>query len=296
MFENPTQRRLGWLDVVLICVLLLGVAWIIYRVETRLVYNWNWGMIPGYFWFLDPITGQWRSNMLLQGLLTTIRMTIWASIIALIVGTLMAIARISPLPSVAWLARTYVELVRNLPPLVFIFIFFFFLSTPISNQLGLADWARALEGTQRSIVTFLFGPPNLFANFITGTICLALFEAAYVTEIIRAGIQNVGRGQWEASTALGLNRWRTLRLVILPQAIRRILPPLTGQMISLIKDSSIVSLISVQELTFTGQQISVATRRVFEVWLTVAALYFVLCFSLSIVSRRLEARFRRADR
>ena len=293
----PTsRRRIGWLDVVLLLALAGAVLWIVHRVDTRLVYTWNWGMIPGYFLFVDEATGQWRSNMLLDGLMTTIRMAIWASLIALVVGTAMAMARISTLPSVRWLARTYVELVRNLPPLVFIFIFFFFLSTPISNQLGLADWARGLEGTQRAVVTFLFGPPNLFANFVTGTICLALFEAAYVTEIIRAGIQNVGRGQWEASTALGLSRWRTLRLVVLPQAVRKILPPLTGQMISLIKDSSIVSLISVQELTFTGQQISVATRKVFEVWLTVAALYFVLCFSLSLLSRKLEERFRRADR
>ncbi|MFW5681011.1 MAG: amino acid ABC transporter permease [Pseudomonadota bacterium] len=296
MIPTPHRRRIGWLDVVLLTALAAAFLWVLHRIDTRLVYDWNWGMIPGYFLFVDETTGEWRTNMLLDGLFTTIRMAIWASIIALVVGTAMAMARISTLPSVRWLARTYVELVRNLPPLIFIFIFFFFLSTPISNQLGLADWARQLEGPPRAVVTFLFGPPNLFANFVTGTICLALFEAAYVTEIVRAGIQNIARGQWEASTALGLTRRQTLRLVILPQAVRKILPPLTGQMISLIKDSSIVSLISVQELTFTGQQISVATRKVFEVWLTVAALYFVLCFGLSLLSRHLEARFRRADR
>lgn len=294
MLQKPVLGRLTVLDLVLVVLLLAAALWVWWRVETRLVYNWNWGIIPGYFLFFDEETGRWQSNLLLQGLVTTLRMTLWASLLALVVGTLLAIARISAWPSLRWLSRTYVELVRNIPPLIFIFIFYFFLSGPITELLGIADWARGLEGWQRSVVTVLFGPTNLFANFITGTICLALFEAAYVAEIVRAGIDNIAKGQWEASKALGLNRRQTLRLVILPQAVRRILPPLTGQLISLVKDSSIVSLISVQELTFSGQQISVATRKVFEIWLTVAALYFVVCFALSLLSRHLERRFGRA--
>lgn len=294
MLQKPVLGRLTVLDLVLVMLLLAAALWVWWRVETRLVYDWNWGIIPGYFLFVDEETGRWQSNLLLQGLVTTLRMTLWASLLALVIGTLLAVARISTWPSLRWLSRTYVELVRNIPPLIFIFIFYFFLSGPITELLGIADWARGLEGWQRSVVTVLFGPTNLFANFVTGTICLALFEAAYVAEIVRAGIDNIAKGQWEASKALGLNRRQTLRLVILPQAVRRILPPLTGQLISLVKDSSIVSLISVQELTFSGQQISVATRKVFEIWLTVAALYFVICFALSLLSRHLERRFGRA--
>ncbi len=294
MLSRPLVGRLTGLDLILLALILAMLGWVWWRVETRLVYDWNWGMIPGYFLFFEAESGRWRSNMLLDGLVTTLRMTVWASLIALVVGAVLALGRISTWPSLRWLARTYVELVRNIPPLIFIFIFYFFLSGPITELLGIADWARGLEGTGRAVVTALFGPTNLFANFITGTVCLALFEAAYVAEIIRAGIENVARGQWEASRSLGLHRWQTLRLVVLPQALRRIVPPLTGQLISLVKDSSIVSLISVQELTFSGQQISVATRKVFEIWLTVAALYFVICFTLSLVSRRLERRLGRS--
>ncbi len=287
------RRRPTLLDVVLVLLLAAALYWLWQRLQTELVYNWNWGIIPGYFLFIDADTGTWRTNLLLDGLLTTVRMTIWAGILALVLGTLLAIARISTWPSIRWLARTYVELVRNTPPLIFIFIFFFFLSGPLVELFGIADWARELSGFWRAFVELLFGPANLFANFVTGTICLALFEAAYVGEIIRAGIQSISRGQWEAGQSLGLSRRQSLRLVVLPQAVRRILPPLTGQLISLVKDSSIVSLISVQELTFAGQQISVATRKVFEIWLTVAALYFAICFTLSLVSRQLERRFGR---
>jgi polar amino acid transport system permease protein len=294
MLQRSVLGRLTVLDVVLLALIAAALGWLWYRVETQLVYTWNWGIIPEYFLFWDAEAGTWRTNMLLEGLLTTIRMTLWASVIALVVGTLVAVARISTWPSLRWLARTYVELVRNIPPLIFIFIFYFFLSGPVTDLLGVSDWARGLDGWREAVVTVLFGPTNLFANFVTGTVCLALFEAAYVAEIIRAGIANIPKGQWEAANALGLSRWRTLRLVVLPQAVVRILPPLTGQMISLIKDSSMVSLISVQELTFSGQQISVATRKVFEIWLTVAGLYFVLCFTLSTISRVLERRMARA--
>lgn len=294
MLQRSVLGRLTVLDFVLLALIAAAIGWLWYRVETQLVYTWNWGIIPEYFLFWDEEAGTWRTNMLLEGLVTTIRMTLWASVLSLVVGTVVAVARISTWPSLRWLARTYVELVRNIPPLIFIFIFYFFLSGPVTELLGVSDWARGLDGWREAVVTVLFGPTNLFANFVTGTVCLALFEAAYVAEIIRAGIANIPKGQWEAANALGLSRWRTLRLVVLPQAVVRILPPLTGQMISLIKDSSMVSLISVQELTFSGQQISVATRKVFEIWLTVAALYFVLCFTLSTVSRVLERRMARA--
>jgi len=294
MLHRSVLGRLTGLDLVLLALIAAALGWLWYRVETQLVYTWNWGMIPGYFLFWDDDAGAWRTNMLLDGLLTTIRMTVWASVLALVVGTVVAVARISTWPSLRWLARTYVELVRNIPPLIFIFIFYFFLSGPVTDLLGLSAWARGLEGWHETAVVVLFGPTNLFANFVTGTLSLALFEAAYVAEIIRAGIANIPKGQWEAANALGLSRWRTLRLVVLPQAVRRILPPLTGQMISLVKDSSMVSLISVQELTFSGQQISVATRKVFEIWLTVAGLYFVLCFTLSTLSRALERRMARS--
>ncbi len=120
-----------------------------------------------------------------------------------------------------------------------------------------------------------------------------MFEGAYVTEIVRAGIEAVPKGQWEAARALGMHPGQVMGEVVLPQAIQKMIPPLAGQFISLIKDSSLISLISIQEMTFTGTELAVSSGRVFEVWLTVAALYFLLCFGLSRLFRRLERRLSR---
>jgi polar amino acid transport system permease protein len=127
-------------------------------------------------------------------------------------------------------------------------------------------------------------------------LCLALFEGAYITEIVRAGIQSVSKGQWEAARAIGLSPMNVLRDVILPQALRNILPPLAGQFISLIKDSAIVSLISIQELTFLATEVAASTTRVFETWILVGAMYFVLCYSFALLFGWLERRAARSRR
>ena len=121
-------------------------------------------------------------------------------------------------------------------------------------------------------------------------ICLSLFSGAYVTEIVRAGIQSIPRAQIEAGASIGLSRWKIMRLVVLPQALQRVIPPLAGQFIILIKDSSLVSLISIQELTFYALDIAVSTTRVFEVWIFVGALYFVICYACALAFDWLERR------
>lgn len=113
-------------------------------------------------------------------------------------------------------------------------------------------------------------------------ITLGLFQGAYIAEIVRAGIQSIDDGQWEASRAIGLNRWQQMRCVILPQAIRKMLPPLANEFINTIKYSSIVSVISIQELTFQGMQVMASTQVTIEVWIIITIMYLLLCFSLSL--------------
>jgi polar amino acid transport system permease protein len=122
---------------------------------------------------------------------------------------------------------------------------------------------------------------------------LALFEGAYIGEIVRAGINNVESGQWEAGRALGMKRWQLLHNIVLPQAFQRMIPPLAGQAISTIKDSAIVSVISIQELTFQGMELMAATYLTFEVWISVTVLYFLLTYTCSWLAGRLERRLRR---
>ena len=141
----------------------------------------------------------------------------------------------------------------------------------------------------------LFAPVSRFTQFLSAVVTIAAFEGAYITEIIRAGIESVERGQREAAYALGLSWLDQMRLIILPQALKRILPALAGQFISTIKDSAIVAAISIQELTYQGMQLAVSTHFTFEVWLMVAVLYLVLTLTLSLGVSRLEKKLRQSD-
>jgi polar amino acid transport system permease protein len=179
-------------------------------------------------------------------------------------------------------------LIRNTPPLVLIFIFYFFVSDQLMPVLGVQSLAEEAPPAVQELLTVLLAPPSTLPAFLSALITLSLFEGAYITEIVRAGIQSVENGQWEASAALGLSRSRQLIHVIGPQAIRRILPPLSGQFISTIKDSAIVSVISIQELTFQGMELMAATYLTFEIWITITLLYLLLTLSCSLAVEQLE--------
>lgn len=284
------RARFGVLDAVLLAVVIGGLGWLAWRAGTALNYRWDFGPVWGFVIRHDEARG-WVANLLLQGLLTTLRVSFWAAIVAAAVGTLMGIARASSALLPRLIAGAYVETIRNIPPLVFIFVFYFFVTSQIVPAIGLEAWVRRQDPGTLAVIELLFGPPQFASAVIAAILCLGLFEGAYVAEIVRGGIQAIPRGQWEASRALGLPPVATLRRVILPQAVARVVPPLAGQAISLVKDSSIISLISIQDLAFLGSEVAATTGRVFETWLLVAFFYFVVCAALSAVATRLERRF-----
>ena len=285
--------RWGWLDTLLLLALLTLIVYLGYRVSIGLEYRWNWQVIPQYLVRRDS-DGSWVANMLLLGLLTTVRLSFWSLLLALPFGVMAGLLRISPHLFNRLLGGTYVTLLRNLPPLVLIFIFFFFISDQILPQLNIGMRLYAAPDWVQTLVPVLVAPIDQIETFVAAAFTLALFEGAYVAEIVRAGINSIEEGQWEAARALGMRHWQILRQVILPQALQRMIPPLTGQAISTIKDSAIVAVISVQELTFQGLELMAATYLTFEVWLTVTALYFLLTYSCSSLAGRLELRMRRA--
>ncbi|MBI1245508.1 MAG: ABC transporter permease subunit [Alphaproteobacteria bacterium] len=289
----PRGRRFGLVDAVVLALVVVAAIYVVWRAQTVLRYNWNWAPVWGFVIRYDPARDAWIPNLILSGLWTTIRMSLWAAIFAAIIGAAMGIARVSTSLFLRLVSRSYVELVRNVPPLVFVFVVYFFLTSQIVPVLGLDVWARSAAPATRATIDFLLGPTQYLPALASAVACLALFEGAYVTEIVRGGIESIDRGQWEASRALGFTRWKCLRLVVLPQAIQRTLPPLAGQFISLVKDSSIVSLISIQDLTFLGNEVAATTTRVFEAWIIVAVLYFSLCYALSRLFARLETRLGR---
>lgn len=280
------------LDAVVIAGALAALGALAIRANTVLDHRWNWSVIPTYLVRTEPVTGDWAPNLLLQGLFTTMRLAVWSLLIGTVVGTIVAAMRVSGRPALRWLARGFVELVRNTPPIVLIFVMYFFVSSQVMPGLGLDRALRAAPESVREIVFVLLATPERINDFLAGLACLGLLAGAYMTEVIRAGLQSVPASQIEAGRALGLRGWAIFRKIVLPPAVRNVLPAMAGQFIVSIKDSSLVALISIQELTYMSSEVSSTTRRFFEVWLFTAALYFGVCFTCSMLFRTLERRWK----
>ena len=274
-------------DVALLLLVLGGLGWIVFQAATSLRYAWNWSVVPQFILRHDADAG-WVPNLLLIGVFNTLRLAFWGILGAIPIGILVALARLSRDRFFRVIGGFYVELVRNTPALVLLFILYFFVSSRITPLLGIDAWLNQAGPVGRAIVNIAFAPPQLAVAFVSGAICLAIFEGAFVAEIFRAGILSIERGQWEAGEALGLSRFRVLRTIILPQAISRSLPPLATQFIALVKESAIVSIVSIQELAFMANEVAVSSGRIFEIWITASILYFLMCGSLSLLFDRME--------
>ena len=308
----------------LLVVILLGLAVALWVATQRVHYEWRWSRVPQYFAYLaeapqtapaagtvvkissagadsqveiapdhggPPITvtvetdtlkvangarvgedaeigavRHWQVGPLTRGLWVTIWISFVSGFIGLVIGLITGLCRISKNPTLRGLAVFYIELIRGTPLLVQIFIFYFFIGTVLN-----------LDRT------------------VAGIGALALFVGAYTAEIIRAGIQSIPKGQTEAARSLGMSAAETMVYIVLPQAFKRVLPPLAGQFISLIKDSSLVSVIAITDLTKSGREIITSSFATFEIWFTVALLYLVVTSVLSQLLFWLERRFARSD-
>lgn len=214
---------------------------------------------------------QWEIGILLQGLWLTLKVSVVAIVFGVLIGMVAGLARVSANPAFKWSSIAYIELIRGSPLLVQIFIWYFVLGTLINSIL-------AKNGLDQI-------PPLWY-----GVAAMATFAGAYVAEIVRAGIQSIHRGQNEAARSLGMSYPQAMIHVILPQAIRRILPPLAGEFISLIKDSSLLGIIAIRELTKATREIVTVSLQAFEMWFICALLYLILTFSLSMCVKYLERR------
>ena len=318
---NATEKTWPWR--LLLVVILLGVAAGTWGAIKKIDYKWRWYRVPQYFLYLAedaqkiPFDGtvssivengktsqvtllsetaeevmvtvdadlmevsegeelfegdivgfvkNWRLGPLMMGLWTTLWLSAISSVFALFLGLATGLARVSKNFTLRGLAMIYVECIRGTPLLVQIFIAYFFLGTVF----------------------------NLSRN-VCGVGALALFAGAYVAEIVRAGIQAIPKGQMEASRSLGMTALQTMKDIILPQAFKKILPPLSGQFISLIKDSSLVSVIAITDLTKSGREIITSTFATFEVWLVVAAMYLLVTSLLSQIVFYMERRLAVSD-
>ncbi|PMO76392.1 amino acid ABC transporter permease [Vibrio splendidus] len=284
---KPWYQRLNLLDGVLLAVMCVFAGWLYYSSAVGINYQWRWEDAFTLI-FIPPSQGS--IPYFFQGLIATLRLSLWSMVLALSFGTLLGVARHSKIAFFKTPALIFIQLVRNIPPLVFVFIFYFFVSNQLIPLLGLESILREHNGEINAVQDFLFGPANLWENLASGVICIGLLSSAYIAEVIRAGLEGIPKGQWEAADSLGLSALSKYRFVVGPQVLTAITPPLAGQAISLVKDTSIVSLISIQEMTFVGTEMANSSGLIFEIWLIVGFVYFALCFALSRLFKVIEQR------
>lgn len=202
-----------------------------------------------------------------QGFWLTLIIAVLSLIFSLLIGALTAIAQQSRVLVVSYLAKTYVQIIRGTPLLVQIYFFYYIIGTA-------------------------YGVSN---RYVAGALILSIFEGAYISEIIRGGLESIDSQQYEIANAIGLTSLQTSRLVTFPILMSHILPALAGQFASIIKDSSLLSVIAVIELTQTTQEISAQNFRMFENYFFLGFLYFVMTFTVSMITRWLERIYKHAD-
>jgi glutamate/aspartate transport system permease protein len=210
-------------------------------------------------------------DYLWKGFLYTVELTAIASIGGLFFGTLLALARLSPIKPLALFAAGYVNLMRSIP-LVLVLFWFFFLMPQVLQLVNGGDRPPQIGAERTAIITFI------------------MFEAAYFCEIMRAGIQSISKGQVHSAYALGLTYGQAMRLVILPQAFRNMIPILLTQTIILFQDTSLVYVISATDFTGAASKIAQRDGRLIEMYLFVAVVYFVLCYTLSVGVKHLQKK------
>lgn len=261
--SRSPRFQLGDLPVfsVALYVLIIGsIIWGAYAGAQSMGYNWQWYRMPQYFYRLTDDGFQWGEIVI--GLVKTLQLSFVAFVLATMIGLVVALLRMSGLIVGTAVAIGFLEFARNMPILVLLYLFY-----------------------------YVLGPVFGFDRFTASILCLAVFHGALISEILRAGIQAVARGQWEAAKTIGMSTTQTYRYIVLPQSVRFMLPPMTGEVVHLVKSSAIVSVIAVAELTTIGRNIISDTYMSFEVWFTIAAVYMVVTLILSIGVGRLEKKY-----
>jgi polar amino acid transport system permease protein len=229
----------------------LAAVSVFYFAFGQLTYHWAWSSVAVY-WY-----------KFLQGWVLTVLISLAALVTSFSIGVLFALAQRSSLLLLRYLSKMYVEVVRGTPLLVQILIFFYVVADAFKIQ----------------------------SRYLVGILILSFFSGAYICEIVRSGIEGIGKSQIDSARAIGLTRLQTYRHVIFPQATRQILPALAGQFASLIKDSSLLSIISISEFTLNAQEVNAYTYSTLESYIPLAIGYLILTLPLSLWTRFLERKF-----
>jgi polar amino acid transport system permease protein len=233
-------------------LLFILISLSIYFMFSNITYNFNWAQVYEY------------KQKFINGFIMTVVISFFALILSFIIGLFFAYAQNSKLIILRFFSRFYIEIIRGTPLLVQILIFFYV----FANNLGFEN------------------------RYIVGTVILAIFSGAYVCEIIRAAIESIEKEQFETSFSLGMSNYQMYRHIIFPQAFKRMLPSLTGQFASIIKDSSLLSIIAISEFTMNAQEVDSITYSTLESYIPLAIGYLILTYPISYYTKSLEKRIK----
>lgn len=261
--RRPAHQRILNSVPVAVAIYLLVIGLIVYGSYAgarNMGYNWQWYRIPQYIYSYTEDGFQWGE--IAFGLVATVKLSLTSFVLAVLLGLLVALLRLSGLVVGTRVAIVFLELIRNIPLLVLLYLFY-----------------------------YVLGPIFGFDRYSASVLTLAVFHSALISEILRAGINSVPTGQWEGARSIGMSQYQIYRYIILPQSVRFMLPPMTGELVHLIKSSAIVSVIAVAELTTIGRNIISDTYMSFEIWFTIAAVYMVVTLILSVGVSYLERRY-----
>ncbi len=236
------------------------IVYTAYNGSKAMGYNWQWYRIPKYLWTVTDDGFQWGEIAI--GLVKTLELSLLAFALALSLGLLIAMLRLSGLLVGTAVAVVFLEIIRNTPLLVLLYLFY-----------------------------YVMGPIFDLDRYAASILCLGVYHAALISEIFRAGIRAVPNGQWEGASSIGMSKTQAYRYIVLPQSVRFMLPPMTGEMVNMVKSSAIVSVIAVAELTTVGRNIISDTYMSFEIWFTIAAVYLVVTLMLSVGVSLVERRY-----
>lgn len=289
-YGNQHQKHIAALpDLIVICLVIIIASFLYIRSRSLAQYNWQWSLL---FEFLIRIgkDGQWEPGLLLTGLFTTLRVGFWTFILSIIAGLLIGALAASKSWGAPFFCQIYVNLIRNTPPLIILFCVYFFAGNLLPIGI-LDDTLRHSAPWLKEVFGDFFAQPGQLDRMIAAVLALGCYQGAYVAEIIRGGIESVPKQQWDAALALGFSRIQALRLVIIPQAGRLMLPPLTSQCITTFKDTALASLISLPDLTFQSLEIMAVSNMTFEIWITTAIIYLIIGAFCAILGWFLERKY-----
>lgn len=284
---NMRRGRFAWQDLACIIILLAGSGCLWHATSRLPQYDWNWGLLEEFV-ITHNREGQPEAGLLLRGLFTTLRVGSWTFIFSLLAGGFLGI--LSTRRAFRIPCASITNLVRNTPPLVILFAVYFFAGN-LLPVAPLEDAIRILPPVAKTIFAWIVAPQGQLDRMMAAILALGAYQGAYVAEITRGAIASVPKGQWDASRALGFSRWATIRLVILPQAARSMLPPLTGQCISTFKDSALASLISLPDLTFQSLEIMAVSSMTCEIWISAAIIYLLVGAVCACLGNLLERKY-----